>query len=433
MIPWPGRGRSVFAVPAGWVPLADDGNLTREVIRGVADYPEDSRTIGQRVRLIRRSRGKSLAVVAGLAGISTSYLSRLESGERSLDRRSLIVALANALQVAPSELTKLPVPAPGNGETDAAIDAVRLALMAASHGVPSGQVLPAEVLRARVTATIDELCRCEREREVGGVLPGLIRDLHATIAAGRDVPELLSLAAWLHTQATVPWLSITEAPVDLRSQALLLARHAAGDRGTTTSAGLVAAASARVGLAAGAFDVARDALDAVTVLPNSPEAMQLAGFLALRRSVVAAAENQLGDVDASLAEATDLAERTGEGNAYGLGFGPIKVGLYRMSGLLEIGDAERAAGVAESLNPEAHVNRSGQAAYWADYGRALARMRGRQQDAVTALRTAELISPHRIQRGPVIREVLAELTTRAKRDAVGRELRGMAYRAGLPA
>lgn len=50
-----------------------------------------------------------------------------------------------------------------------------------------------------------------------------------------------------------------------------------------------------------------------------------------------------------------------------------------------------------------------------------------------ALRHAELISPHRIQRGPVIREVLAELLFLSRRDAVGRELRGMAYRAGLPA
>ncbi|MGH3962517.1 MAG: helix-turn-helix domain-containing protein [Pseudonocardiaceae bacterium] len=396
------------------------------------DADDDARTIGQRVRQIRYARDKSLRVVADLAGLSKSHLSRIERGERALDRRSEIVALADALQIAPSELTRLPVPAPGNGETDATIEAVRLALMAASHGLPGGQTLPAETLQARVTATIDALCRCEREREVGAALPGLIRDLHTTIAAGRDVAGLLSLAAWLHTQATVPWLSITDAPVDLRWQALMMARHAAGDRDTAAPAGLVAAASARVGLAAGAFDLAQDALDAVTVPTNTPESIQLAGFLALRRSIVAAADSRPHDVDASVEYATDLAERTGEGNAYGLGFGPIKVGLYRMTGLLEVGDNERAAGVAESLTPEAHVNRSGQAAYWADYGRALARMRGRQQDAVTALRRAELISPHRIQRGPVIREVLAELLARSRRDAVGRELRGMAYRAGLP-
>ncbi|MFY9806256.1 MAG: XRE family transcriptional regulator, partial [Pseudonocardiaceae bacterium] len=189
---------------------------------------------------------------------------------------------------------------------------------------------------------------------------------------------------------------------------------------------------ARVALAAGAFDLANAALDAVTVPTTTRESMQLAGFLALRRSVVAAADGRPDVVDGTVAHATDLAGRTGEGNAYGLGFGPIKVGLYRMAGLLETGDNERAAALAESLDPQAHVNRSGQAAYWADYGRALARMRGRQADAVTALRRAELISPHRIQRGPVVREVLAELLARSRRDATGRELRGMAYRAGLP-
>lgn len=256
--------------------------------------------------------------------------------------------------------------------------------MAASHGLPDGQVLPAEALRARVTATIDALCRCDRERDVGTALPGLIRDLHTTIAAGRHVAELLTLAAWLHTQATVPWLSITDAPVDLRSQALMLARHAAENRDTVATAGLIAAASARAGLAAGAFDLAQAAVDAVTVPTNAPDMMQLAGFFALRRSIIAAV-GRPSDVDASIEYATDLAECTGEGNTYGLGF-----------------------------------------------GRALARIKGHQQDAVMALRRAELISPHRIQRGPVIREVLAELLSRSRRDAVARELRGMAYRAELP-
>lgn len=150
---------------------------------------DDARTIGQRVRQIRYARGKSLRVVAALAGISASHLSRIERGERALDSRSETVALADALQISPSELTRLPVPAPGNGYTDAAIQAVRRALMGASNGLPGGQVLPTGVLRARVSAAIDALCRCEREREVGVALPGLIRDLHTTLTTGRDVAE----------------------------------------------------------------------------------------------------------------------------------------------------------------------------------------------------------------------------------------------------
>ncbi len=104
-----------------------------------------------------------------------------------------------------------------------------------------------------------------------------------------------------------------------------------------------------------------------------------------------------------------------------------------MAGLVEIGDHERAVSVAEGMNPQAHGNRSRQAAYWADYGRALARMRGRHDDAVMALRRAELISPHRIQRNPIIRNVLAVLLRHSRRGApADQELRGMARRAGLP-
>src|SRR3712207_2606897 len=70
--------------------------------------------------------------------------------------------------------------------------------------------------------------------------------------------------------------------------------------------------------------------------------------------------------------------------------------------------------------------------YWVDSGRALARLRGRREDAVLALRRAELISPHRVLRDPVTREVIAELLGRVRRESrAGWELQGMAYRAGL--
>ncbi|MGH3989101.1 MAG: helix-turn-helix domain-containing protein, partial [Pseudonocardiaceae bacterium] len=70
----------------------------------------DARTIGRRLREIRVWRDKSLRVAAELAGISESYLSRIERGERTLDRRSLLEALATALRVAPSDITGQPYP-----------------------------------------------------------------------------------------------------------------------------------------------------------------------------------------------------------------------------------------------------------------------------------------------------------------------------------
>ena len=134
----------------------------------------------------------------------------------------------------------------------------------------------------------------------------------------------------------------------------------------------------------------------------------------------------------ALDHASELAQRTGEGNAYWLGFGPSNTGFCRTSVALDLKDYDTAVSAAEGVDPRTHTNRSRQAAYWAYYGRALVRVRGRHDDAVRALRQAELIVPHRVQRDSFARDALAELLARSRRDATGRELRGMAYRAGLP-
>lgn len=54
-----------------------------------------------------------------------------------------------------------------------------------------------------------------------------------------------------------------------------------------------------------------------------------------------------------------------------------------------------------------------------------------RQDAVVALRTAEWLVPQRVRANPFVREVVTDLMRRARRDAIGRELRGMVYRMGL--
>jgi len=311
------------------------------------------------------------------------------------------------------------------------VEVVRVALMAVNHGYPGGEALPVDVLRSRVGAVISAGCTGDQEL-TGRELPGLIQDLHTSIAAGRDVAELLDLAALLHTQATIGWLRTAGASVDLREQAAVLARRMAEERDTSTARGLAAAGAVRVMLSSGAFGLAQTELDSVTVPTTTPETMQLDGMLALYRAEVAAADSRPGDVAPALEHADELAERTGEGNAYWLGFGPTNTGFCRASVALDLKDYDMAVAAAESVDPQMHSNRSRQAAYWVYYGRALARRRERHDDAVMALRRAELIVPHRVQRDPFARDVLAELVVRSRRDAVGRELRGMAYRAGLP-
>jgi transcriptional regulator with XRE-family HTH domain len=392
---------------------------------------DEARTIGRRIKQIRAARGKSQEAIAGLAGMSAASLSRTENGLRALDSRSEIVALANALGIAPSELTRIPEPTPGNGE-GAAVKAVRRALIAVSRDDPAGQVVPLDVLRTRVAALMRAKEMGDYD-QVGSDRPELIRDLHTSLAAGRDVAELLAVAVVLHVQGVQAWLGRMGASTDLGWQAALLARRAAREHGGSELAGLAAFGAANGLLAAGDFDTAQAELDSVTVLTTTGQGEQLAGMLALSRSLVAAADKRPGDVAAPLDYAAELAGRTGEGNVYGLGFGPTNVGVWRMSVALETHDYPRAARIAEGLRPELLPTAPRRATYWADYGRALARIRGRQDDAVRALRKAELILPARVKRHPFVRDVLAELLIRSRRDSsVGRELRAMAYRAGLP-
>ena len=397
---------------------------------GAGNGGYDDRTIGRRLRRIRQSRKLSLAVVAGLAGISTGHLSRIERGERALDRRSVTVALADALKVSPSEITSLPIPAPADGDSDSAISAVRVALMAVGTGQPDGQVQSVAELRHRLREIDDVDYRVR-----GALYPALIADLHETLNQGHlsttDHAALLRMAVMMHARHLSSYLTNIGAPLDLRWQLRLLARESAGELNDPLFSGVVSWTTTLLIMNSGAFHLALRELDTTTVPTTTHEGRQLDGMLALSRSLIAASTNQPAEVTASLDHAADMAKRTGQGDAFKMGFGPVNVGLWRMASALESDDPDGAIRVAQGLQPTEHPSRERRATYWTDYGRALARVR-RRDDAVRALRRGEALFPLRVQRNPFARDTLAELRPHSKNDAIGRELRGMCYRAGLP-
>ncbi len=67
-------------VECGRRAVASAPPTTRRNREGTPVHADDASTIGARARRIRRRRGLSLDVVAGLAGISETYLSMLELG-----------------------------------------------------------------------------------------------------------------------------------------------------------------------------------------------------------------------------------------------------------------------------------------------------------------------------------------------------------------
>ncbi|MGH4014487.1 MAG: helix-turn-helix domain-containing protein [Pseudonocardiaceae bacterium] len=402
---------------------------------------DEARAIGWQIQRIRDARGKSLRVIAGLAGMSASTLHRIEHGERAVTL-SEIVRLAGALEVAPSELTKQPVPAPANGHTDSTTEAVRLALDAIEAGYPGGIVLPVSALRDQV-AQIHQQRRACQFAEVATALPGLIRNLHTTLATGANHGEVLDLAVYLHTHVTRMWLVHAAAPDDLIRRAVFLTLRVAQERDEVSTLAVAGFSVADVLLAGGAFEPSRARLESLTF---PPVAADTAGFVAVAtvcHALAAVLGGRPGDAAAPMDAAAEIAGRfdvdylapvpgpTDAGTDRFV-FGSVDAGIVRIWVALEAGEPDRAVSIAQDVQPERHPLPVGRAQYWTEYGRALARLREHRDDAVLALRTAEDIFPTKVRRDPLVREAIATLLPGARRDAVGMELRGLAHRAGLP-
>ncbi len=391
---------------------------------------DDARTIGWRLRRVRDDRGKSLRVIAELAGMSKATLSRIERGERSPTLNE-IVALADALQISVSELTRLPVPAPANGHTDSTTKAIGLALDAIEVDHPGGLVLPVAVLRDRVARCHQHKRAC-RFPEVAAELPGLVRDLHTTLATGADHDELLELAVYLHVHVIRQWCIF--ATDDLLRRVVFLARRLAQERDAVTTLGMAGFAVADTLLTGEAFELGQTELDSLTLPPTTAATAGLVGILTTSQAAAAALNGRPGEAAAAMDAAADMASRfgeLGETDPLGFEFGPTNVGFRRVHLALEAGEADRAVSIAEGLHPERNPFPANRTYYWVGYGRALARLRGRRDDAVRALRRAETMNPVRVRRNPFVRDTIAVLLPGARRDAVGQELRDMASRAGL--
>lgn len=119
--------------------------------------------VAARLRALRKQRGITLEVLAGLSGVSISYLSMVENGNRTLNTYSTIVGIASALDVPPAEL------APGMPGGLAASGAA-LGLVPSEVGRQPLPLLPGwarrltELRRARVWSPADLACELKKIR-----------------------------------------------------------------------------------------------------------------------------------------------------------------------------------------------------------------------------------------------------------------------------
>ncbi|MGP3969907.1 helix-turn-helix domain-containing protein [Streptomyces sp. 6N223] len=148
---------------------------------------------GQRVQILRNRRGMSRPVLAGLVGMSVSWLKQVETGKIQTPKLSIILRFAEALRVRDlSELTgqeSMPVDlfiGPGH----ARLPAVAAVINAFPLSATSRQAPPAAHLRARLARAWSARHSSPDHREViGALLPDLIRDAQLVVRQAEGAAE----------------------------------------------------------------------------------------------------------------------------------------------------------------------------------------------------------------------------------------------------
>lgn len=398
---------------------------------------DDAQGVGARVRYWRLRRKLTQQTAADLAGISRSYLAMIESGERALDRRSRIAALARALRVTPTDLTGEPVPAGDDAlaEATAALPALRLALLGSTLDEPADvEPRPLPELRAE-TERVDRLVQSSDYAAFSADLPALIVRLQALAARGRrgEWEEALRLLVLAGQAAFYAVKDLGDAGSGYVAAERVREAGERAEDATATALGdfLLAHALLPIGGYARALRACDRAADDLRPRADDPAALEVYGMLGLTAALTSISAGRPGDADGRVAEAAELAGRVGRGtNAYGLSFGEANVAAWRMALAIERGEGGRVPELARHVDVSA-LPPGRQAAFWTDLGRGFAQGRNRDADALTALRRAEDLAPQQVRSNPMVREVVGSMVRRARRTAGGPELVGLAHRLGV--
>jgi hypothetical protein len=97
---------------------------------------------------------------------------------------------------------------------------------------------------------------------------------------------------------------------------------------------------------------------------------------------------------------------------------------------VELGDGGRVTEIAPKVRL-GNIALSRQVWFFIDYARGLISERRTRDRGLTALLKAESLAPQQFRNNEFAREAVASLLHTARRDAGGRELRGLAWRMGV--
>ncbi|MFG3689765.1 helix-turn-helix domain-containing protein [Micromonospora sp. NPDC047740] len=386
-------------------------------------------TIGARIRYWRMRRsGMSQAVLAGLAGVSQSYISQVESGRKTIDRRSTLVAIAAALQVTVADLLGQGTE-PGDPARERAAEGVP-AIWSALIEIEDGERRPLTRTRDELAAGIarsDQLRNRSNYPAMARLLPGLLLDAAAVGGAvlaqvAYQASTCLRHLGYRHLALNAARVAVAAAE-DVEEPAWLGASRFAYAQSLPIESAALAARAADRSLA----ELQAAAADA--------RVRQMLGQLhlsaALASTVSGRPDVARDHLSEAAREAASLGDPSDGAGFNGCWFGPTNVGLWEMSIAAELGEPGRVIELSRTVRPQVLTASIRQMSYWLDLGRALAESRRRDAEALAAFVRAEQAAPVPFALNPLAQDAVVAMAQRAKRRAVPNELRLLAGRLGI--
>lgn len=405
------------------------------------------RRTGERIQMLRERKGLTRPVLAGLVGMSPSWLKGIERGTRLPPRLPLLVKLAEALAVGDvavlagtdmdlGDATSVPVASFARIPHDA-VPAIREAVRDPLFTL-RGEPADVAALASRTADAWRLWHQSPQHRtDVGRILPRLVTDARvaARTAHGADRRAANAVLADVYAlvQHEVVWASETELMWTAADRAMIAAQEADEPRALAGAAWTLGMVQRGAGDTDGAMTLALDAAELLesSLEDTDDETRAMYGALQLHAATTAARAGREGDAWRYWDNADAVAERLPSGYHHSWTmFGASNVKLHAVSISADLSRSAEARARAETIDPDEIPSRERRGRL----GVEIARSYHQRRDYTAALHWLEQAngtSADSVRYSPSARQMAADIVDRGG-ALVSRRARSLAGSIGLP-
>jgi transcriptional regulator with XRE-family HTH domain len=393
----------------------------------------DDRELGRRIGYWRRRRKLTQAVFADRVGRSKSWVEKVERGERSAGRLSVLDDICQVLQVDLAALIGVePARGPQACLDDTEVDRIRSALERYDFDPGHSGAPGLAGLRRRLDHAWAAFEFADYQ-VMGTVLPNLLEDAQRAHTV-QGSPESAAVLAEVYQVIASTLRKLGEHALAWLAgdRGVAVAQHA-GDLSSAAGAGFrIANALLSMGRAGQALTLNLSLADRLEPECQAESARALYGHILLQGAMAAAAAGDDRRAGALIAAARQAARFVAAGsNHYRLAFGPVNVALHEVAALVALGENGRAVQVADGIDGAGlrMLRRERRAALMVDTARAC-NQAGNRDEALRRLLVAEQIAAPEVRCRPVAQATIVDLLHRS-RQPPSFALAGLAERAGV--